>query len=167
MNFLWTGNYHNPKGQDVSGEWVALQPLQTEGVSYSKISFAVPVGLGFYYTLNRKYRLGLEIGWRTTFTDYIDDISDVYANDYDGISNKTSQSLLDNINKEEGDEVGILPTNFDAGSKRGDPSNNDSYMTATVNFSWAIRGKSKFYRSNHSWVLGKNKRRRRKSRAKF
>jgi hypothetical protein len=40
-------------------------------------------------------------------------------------------------------------------------------MTATVNFSWAIRGRSKFYKSKHSWVLGKKKRRRRKSRAKF
>jgi len=163
--------YSNPKGQDVSGEWVALKPLQSEGVSYSSFSFAIPVGLGFYYTMNRKYRLGLEVGWRTTFTDYIDDVSTVYANDYDGISNKTSQALLNKINNENGFEDGdkeyLKLAHFDKGSKRGDPSHNDSYMTATVNFSWAIRGKSKFYRARHSWVLGKNKRRRRKSRAKF
>ena len=163
--------YSNPKGQNTSEEWVSLKPLQTEGVSYSSFNLAIPVGLGFYYTINRKYRFGLEIGWRTTFTDYIDDISTVYANDYDGISNKTSLALIDEVNSENGFELGdegyIVPTNFDAGSKRGDPTHNDSYMTATVNFSWAIRGRSKFYRSRHSWVLGKNKRRRRKSRAKF
>jgi hypothetical protein len=163
--------FSSPKGQSTTGEWVSLKPLATEGASYSSINLAIPMGIGFYYTLQRKYRIGLEIGWRTTFTDYIDDISDVYANDEDGISNKTSQGLIDQINKESGSELGdptyISKNSFIAGKKRGNPDNNDSYMTATVNFSWAIRGKSKFYKSRHSWVLGKKKRRRRKSRAKF
>jgi hypothetical protein len=160
--------YSSPKGQTTSGEWVSLRPLETEGVSYSSINLAIPLGIGFYYTLQRKYRLGLEIGWRTTFTDYIDDISTDYINDPDGISNKTNQGILDEINStiEEGDGTVSL-RNFTVGSKRGNPENNDSYMTATVNFSWAIRGKSKFYKSRNSWVLGKKKRRRRKSRAKF
>lgn len=157
--------YSNPKGQDVNGEWVSLRPLKTEGVSYSPIGLAVPVGIGFYYTINRKYRLGLEAGWRTTFTDYLDDVSNKYANNYDGISNKTTPELLNVINTEE--NTNLLPTNFDKDSKRGDPEYNDSYATVTVNFSWAIRGRSKFYRAKNSWVLGKKKRKRRKSRAKF
>lgn len=157
--------YSNPKGLDDSGMWVSLRPLKTEGVSYSPISFSIPAGLGFYYTIQRKYRLGMEVSWRTTFTDYIDDVSKKYANNYDGISNKTTQALLDEINT--ANDTKILMTNFDAGSKRGDPTHNDSYATITANFSWAIRGRSKFYRAKSSWVLGKNKRKRRKSRAKF
>lgn len=157
--------YSNPMGQNKSGEWVSLRPLQTEGVNYSPISFSVPAGLGFYYTINRKYRLGLEAGWRHTFTDYLDDVSTKYANNYDGISNKTTQTLLDEINKE--NDSKLLITNFDKDSKRGDPEHSDSYATVTVNFSWAIRGRSNFYKSKNSWVLGKNKRKRRKSRAKF
>lgn len=157
--------YSNPKGQDANGEWIALQPLQTEGVEYGKFNFTIPTGVGFYYTINRKYRLGMEIGWRTTFTDYVDDVSGIYANDYDGISNKTNNALINQINNENG--TNILPTNFDKGSKRGDSSRDDSYLTATVNFSWAIRSKSKYYRSRHSWVLGKKGPKRRKSRAKF
>jgi Domain of unknown function (DUF6089) len=160
--------YSNPKGQTDGGEWVALKPLQTEGQSYSNINLTLPLGIGFYYTLNRRYRLGMEISWRTTFTDYIDDASTTYVNGYDGISNKTTQAVLDEINAESGGDPIVLELrHYDVGRKRGDPSNNDSYMTATVNFSWAIRGKSKFYKAKHSWVLGKNKRRRRKSRAKF
>lgn len=157
--------YSNPMGQNVNGDWEYLRPLKTEGVDYSLVNFSIPAGLGFYYTIQRKYRLGLEIGWRTTFTDYIDDVSDKYVNDYDGISNKTSQALLDEINKE--NDSKLLPTNFDKGSKRGDPEHNDSYATVNINFSWAIRGRSNFYKSKNSWVLGKNKRKRRKSRAKF
>ncbi len=163
--------YSNPMGQDASGSWVALQPLSTEGVSYSKFNFTIPAGIGFYYTINRKYRLGMEVGWRTTFTDYIDDVSTKYLTSYDGLANKTTQELVDEINAENGFAVGdeeyIGLHHFKDGSKRGDPEHNDSYLTASVNFSWAIRGRSKFYRSKHNWVLGKNKRRRRKSRAKF
>jgi len=159
--------YSNPKGQTASGEWVALQPLQTEGVSYSKFNFAIPTGIGFYYTINRKYRLGMEIGWRTTFTDYIDDVSTRYVNNYDGISNKTNQAHINTVNQDLSDEEKLKLTNFIAGSKRGDPSHNDSYLTATVNFSWAIRSKSKYYKARHGWVLGKKGPKRRKSRAKF
>jgi len=159
--------YSNPKGQTDNGEWVALQPLQTEGAEYGKFNFTIPTGVGFYYTINRKYRLGMEIGWRTTFTDYIDDVSDRYVNNYDGISNKTNQAHINNVNQDLPDEEKLKLTNFIAGSKRGDPTHNDSYLTATVNFSWAIRSKSKYYRSRHGWVLGKKGPKRRKSRAKF
>ncbi|MCB0409602.1 MAG: hypothetical protein KDD29_05245 [Flavobacteriales bacterium] len=160
--------YSNPKGQKDSGEWVSLRPLQTEGVAYSTINFSIPAGLGFYYTINRKYRLGMEVGWRTTFTDYIDDASDKYISNYDGISNKTNQDVIDEVNLTlDPSEKPLSTKAFEIGDKRGDPEHNDSYLTATVNFSWAIRGRSKFYRSKHNWVLGKNKRRRRKSRAKF
>lgn len=160
--------YSNPKGElDNSGEWIGLKDLQTEGVSYSTFNFAIPLGVGFYYTIKRKYRIGLEVGWRTTFTDYIDDASTVYTSNYDGISNKTTQDLLDEINAEFPDDDPLVLGFYEPGDKRGDPDHNDSYMTATINFSWAIRGKSKFYRAKSSWVLGKKGRRRRKSRAKF
>jgi len=164
--------YSNPKGEDASGNWVALRELKTEGVSYSAFNFAIPLGVGFYYTINRKYRLGLEVGWRTTFTDYIDDASDVYVSHSDpyiaSLADKSSPELSAQIRAENPDaEYLPYPSTYQPGRKRGDPTNNDSYMTATVNFSWAIRGRSKFYKAKHSWVLGKKGRKRRKSRAKF
>ena len=162
--------YSDPKGQNVSGEWVSLRGLKSEGKSYSAINFAIPLGIGFYYTIDRRYRIGMEIGYRTTFTDYIDDASTVYANNEDGITNKTDQALLDQINAENGNVSGdkgfLSLENFDAGSIRGNPKNNDSYMTATVNFSWTIRGRSKFYKAKYSWIRG-DKRRSRRSRPKF
>jgi len=158
--------YSDPKGQNSeSGDWVSLRGLKSEGVSYSAVNLTIPLGIGFYYTLDRKYRIGMEIGWRTTFTDYIDDASTVYANNEDGITNKTTQDLLDEINAEAGTHV-VGPGSFDAGSKRGSSEQNDSYMTMTVNFSWAIRGRSKFYHTKHSWIHG-SKRRSRRSRPKF
>jgi hypothetical protein len=164
--------YSNPKGE-LNGEWYSLQPLKTEGVSYSKFNFAIPAGIGFYYTINRKYRLGLEASWRTTFTDYIDDVSDKYVLHTDPLTaklaNKTNQEIITEIHLDNPDLNNGSPqvTTYQPGRKRGDPEHNDSYATVSVNFSWAIRGRSKFYRAKNSWVLGKKKRKRRKSRAKF
>lgn len=164
--------YSNPKGQAANGDWIALQPLQTEGVAYNKFNFSIPVGVGFYYTINRKYRLGMEINWRTTFTDYIDDVSTVYIAHTDpttaAMANKTNQGVIDQIAIDNPD-ADKLPrvTTYQPGRKRGDDSHDDSYLTATINFSWAIRSKSKYYRSRHGWVLGKKGPKRRKSRAKF
>jgi len=164
--------YSNPQGE-LNGTWYDLQPLQTEGVKYSKFNFAIPAGIGFYYTIDRKYRLGLEASWRTTFTDYIDDVSNKYVAHTDPLAaqlaNKTNQELITQIHIDNPDLNNRSPqvTTYDPGKKRGDPEHNDSYATVTVNFSWAIRGRSKFYRAKNSWVLGKKKRKRRKSRAKF
>ncbi|MGE0567375.1 MAG: DUF6089 family protein [Bacteroidia bacterium] len=163
--------YSNPKGE-LDGQWYALQPLKTEGVSYSLINLSIPAGIGFYYTIQRKYRLGMEFSWRTTFTDYIDDVSNKYIAHTDPLTaklaDKSSPALSAQI-REENPDVDKLPypSTYQPGRKRGDPEHNDSYATVTVNFSWAIRGRSNFYKSKNSWVLGKNKRKRRKSRAKF
>lgn len=164
--------YSNPQGE-LDGEWYSLQPLQTEGVSYSLINLSIPTGIGFYYTIQRKYRVGMEFSWRTTFTDYIDDVSDKYVVQTDPITaalaNKANQEVITQIHAENPDLNNGTPqvTTYYPGKKRGDPTHNDSYATMTVNFSWAIRGRSNFYKSKNSWVLGKHKRKRRKSRAKF
>ena len=164
--------YSNPKGE-LDGKWYSLQPLQTEGKNYSKINLAIPVGIGFYYTIQRKYRLGMEFSWRTTFTDYIDDVSDKYVLHSDPLTaelaNKTNQEIIDQIHIDNPDLNNGSPqvSTYRPGKKRGDPEHNDSYATITASFSWAIRGRSNFYKSKNSWVLGKNKRKRRKSRAKF
>lgn len=47
--------------------------------SFSKVSVAFPMGIGFKYGINRKLSFGMEIGPRLTLTDYLDGISDVYS----------------------------------------------------------------------------------------
>ena len=71
------GFYSNPKAF-YNGQWVPLRPLRTEGVSYSPIGLNIPAGLGFYFTFSKKHRIGFEYNYRTTFTDYLDDISTTY-----------------------------------------------------------------------------------------
>lgn len=78
--------YANLESRD--GEWVELQPLGTEGQGtteyndrerYSLTQLSIPFGVGTKFRLNKHWTLGLEWGWRMTFTDYIDDVSTYYV----------------------------------------------------------------------------------------
>ena len=90
--------HHNPKarvpetdynGNPLSnaGEWVALQPLGTEGQysdevdikPYSTIQLAIPVGAGVSLKINNRVDMAFEIGYRYLFFDYIDDVSGNYV----------------------------------------------------------------------------------------
>ena len=83
------GFYHNPKGlvgdnapsSLTKGSYVALADLKTEGqaTAYGQTQFAIPFGGGIRYRINRNFDASLEIGWRKTFTDYLDDVGGKYA----------------------------------------------------------------------------------------
>ncbi|MBL7882682.1 MAG: hypothetical protein JNL69_01330 [Bacteroidia bacterium] len=159
------GFYHNPRTH-YQGEWVNLQPLQTEGVKYSKFGAAVPLGIGLLFTLEKRHRIGWEFNWRTTFTDYLDDVSGVYA---DPSSLSSPQAIaLANRRGELGNKPGIPnEANYKPGSKRGDSSHNDSYLSTSVYYSYVMRGRSSFYRAKYGSVFKRKKYKSRKIRAKF
>lgn len=67
--------YFNPKATNpISGKEVALQPLQLNGVSYSRVALSIPIGLGYRYYLNRNWQVGFEFGLRYSLSSYIDDV---------------------------------------------------------------------------------------------
>ena len=171
--FIYVGGalyYSNPKAQiNRSGEYYKLRDLQTEMNSYSALGFAIPAGMGFHFTFKRRHRIGWDFGWRTTFSDYLDDASTVYAdpNDLPGGRGGTSAALANQTAYVDAGN-GTIPDaiQYSAGTKRGDPTHNDSYLTMTLTYSYVLRGQSNFYRQRYNWMRGK-KRIGRKSRAKF
>lgn len=82
---------HNPKAKEpvldgVEGSWVKLQPLGTEGQgeagyhkAYSLVQMVIPMGLGLRYKINSRMDISAELGFRFTFTDYLDDVAGNYA----------------------------------------------------------------------------------------
>lgn len=170
--------YHNPKGQiNRTGEFYALQPLRTELVDYSKFGFAVPIGMAFHFTKQRRHRFGMDLGWRLTFTDYLDDVSTEYQNPElmpggvgglaDQLQDQSSYALALDPTLPSEYQYGYWPDDSDGRlNKRGDPTHNDNYLTLTLTYSYVLRGQSNFYRQRYSWIRGK-KRIGRKSRAKF
>jgi hypothetical protein len=145
--------HHNPKTY-YQGSWVALRPYRTEGVGYSRFGFCVPMGMGFYFTLakpRRTHRIGLEINWRYTNTDYLDDISTVYKSPAE-LPSSTSVALS-NRNPElprqpegfasnygwHGTEAdGVTPLNK---APRGNPNNKDSFLSVNITYGIAIKSR--------------------------
>ncbi|MBS1646798.1 MAG: outer membrane beta-barrel protein [Bacteroidetes bacterium] len=161
--------HHNPKAY-YQGDWVALQPLQTEGVNYHLWQPIIPVGTGFYFTFKKKHRVGFEFNWRITFTDYLDDVHGNYiplGGMAGALANRTNTAAANAY------QPGFA-NNFGANNPdghpnlRGNPKNNDTYMTMSLNYSYVIRGHGSFYRSRYgSFFFKKNRKHARKVRAKF
>jgi len=81
----------NPLAQ--AGDIVKLRPLGTEGQystlaatdanygikPYSRVQFAIPFGFGARLRLNSSMDISIDFGFRYTFTDYLDDVSQNYV----------------------------------------------------------------------------------------
>lgn len=74
------GIYTNPQAY-AKGQWHSLYKYHTEGQGlpgygkhYSRISAAIPVGLGIKFKVGKYRAINIEAGWRITATDYIDDV---------------------------------------------------------------------------------------------
>lgn len=153
------GFYFNPKGS-YHGTWIALQPLGTEGQGYKpgmkkyqRVSVCVPVGLGVRYALDRRWSVGMELGMRKTFTDYIDDVSTVYYDPTEIAANNgnlgAAAVFFANPTQYEITAVsngGVDPTGI--GQQRGDATDNDAYMFLHITVNYKIgkfrKTKSKF-----------------------
>lgn len=167
--------YHNPKAS-YNGDWVALRPLMTENHRYTKVTAVIPASAGFYFTINKHYRIGWEICWRTTFTDYLDDVSGNYADPTTlssplaaTLANRTDPADANSYQPGFANNYGVYnePDGTVHFNKRGDPTHNDSYLSSNIEFSYVIRGKSSLYRSHYSSMFKGKKYRKRKVRAKF
>jgi hypothetical protein len=136
--FAGIGFYHfNPYTKDSSGKKVFLKPLSTEGQGFSPgvnnyplTGFSLPFGVGFSYALNEDMRLGLELGYRKIFTDYLDDVSSNYI-DKTTLLNARGQTAVDLAWR--GDEINSAPYPA-AGSERGNSNQKDGYYYVAVTY---------------------------------
>jgi len=128
----------DPQAQ-IGGEWVALQPLGTEGQQtglpqypepYSLVQLAVPMGAGVRFALTDLIDLEVETGFRKTFTDYIDDVSGEYVErNSPGYTLMTNQAitLMDRIDAREYPEGAAVVNGI-----RGDNTQTDWYIYTCV-----------------------------------
>lgn len=156
------------------GQWVDLQPLGTEGQNlgsidldgesvqfespYSLWSFAIPIGLGVQLALPGNLNVGLELGYRFIFTDYLDDVSTNYVGLEvfdDPIARLFSDRSIEPVAVVDGSPREVLFVNtFErdgitynynnnigsgfTGSKRGNPDSNDLYFVTQIRLTYII-----------------------------
>jgi len=128
--FLGAGAiYHSPQGlspQQYGNVWVSLQSLGTEGQGrggfpdkYSLLQTVIPMGIGMNFRLTERLELGIETGFRHTFTDYLDDVGGKYA--------EPSVFGNDELAKHMANPAGVTQT-----TKRTTNDVNDSYLITNV-----------------------------------
>ena len=136
----------NPQG-DLDGTLFDLQPLGTEGQTlaslpdrtpYSLSEIAIPFGIGFKYTLTETLNLGLEIGARKLFTDYLDDVSLTYPGNAAFAAEGAPLQAIQLSNPGPNGTFGDAP----AGSARGDNNANDWYFIVgfTISYNFLDNG---------------------------
>lgn len=138
------GVYYNPKAE-LNGDWVALQPLGTEGqglleypnrTKYSKMAFSIPASFGLKFNIGRSWAIGTEFQYRHTFVDYLDDVSTVYPN-MDYYYNNYVQAVAD-----EAVALSYRGTNPDLSNAeekmRGNSAKSDAYFFIMINASFRI-----------------------------
>lgn len=146
------GFWFDPKGQvGKTSQWVALQPLCTEGQGYfptrdkyQRISVCFPMGIGFTFRIADQFKIGLELGLRKTLTDYMDDVSTSYVQGAPGVSGnvfKLTPSVNPTLSNIMADKnLGRIPGQTNAGQQRGDPRDRDSYMFLMITGHYIISG---------------------------
>lgn len=123
----------------LNGKKYYLRPLGTEGQGsslypdrkiYSSTAVCFPLGAGLKYALNERTNIGLEVVYRFTNTDYLDDVSTTYVNPSvfrplpDG--SPSPAALLSDRSYETGEPIGI------PGRARGNSHQKDQYVTALL-----------------------------------
>jgi hypothetical protein len=132
----------NPKAE-YEGKWVPLQPLCTEGQGttkyndrekYSLTQISIPLGVGYKFAITRFWNIGVEIGARSTFTDYLDDVSTTYV-EKDVLESAYGEKsyYLSNRSAEGGH-----PMDYTSEDSRGDPTKKDWYYFAGITITYSI-----------------------------
>lgn len=84
FNFNPVTSHFDP---NLDGKQVNLYDLHTEGQGsstfsnrepYSRVQVSIPMGVGIKYAINSNISIGFEVGFRPTFTDYLDDVGQTY-----------------------------------------------------------------------------------------
>jgi hypothetical protein len=136
------GFWFNPKAE-YNGDWVALQPLQTENVAYKRIALSLPFGVGCKYAISKQLSIGIEMGLRYTTTDYIDDVSTVYVDksSADAQTQYLANPTLNSIPSFTDGSYVYNPTAV--GNQRGDSKNKDAFLLTMVTVNYKIlRGRN-------------------------
>lgn len=143
--FAGVAAFHfNPYAFDAAGNKVFLRSLSTEGQGltqypekkpYANNQFAIPFGGGIKMALTDKLQIGLELGLRKLFTDYLDDVSGTYADSTILAGARGAQAAAFAFR---GSEIPGSTAYPAAGARRGNPANKDWYYVTALRISYSL-----------------------------
>ncbi|MBC8054456.1 MAG: outer membrane beta-barrel protein [Sphingobacteriaceae bacterium] len=118
------------------GNVYQLTDYPTEGQKYNTLALSMPLGAGVKYNFSGKWTLGAEIGYRTAYTDYIDDVSTVYLAERLDNPDKPNDSAMARLLSDRSFQVG--EPEHRSGTQRGDYRKNDTYLFLGFTISYTL-----------------------------
>lgn len=109
-------------------KWIGLAKLRTENVAYNRTPPILKLALGHHLITRFKYRIAAEFAYTVVFSDYLDDVSSVYADVSD--REPIVQALAD---RRYALGLGLAPAL--PGDQRGNSVKRDGYFSFTLRFS--------------------------------
>ena len=140
------GFQFNPYTRDSAGSKIFLQPLSTEGQGlsaypdrkeYKLTQLSIPFGGGIKLKLSETLQLGLEVGLRKLFTDYLDDVSTTYVDEATLFNAKGAKAVELAFRGNEINPSLIYPP---ANEQRGNPKRKDLYYFSGIRVSKLLGG---------------------------
>lgn len=153
--FAGVAVYHfNPYTTDPAGKKTYLRPLSTEGEgfisgksNYNLTQMAIPFGAGVKFSLSNNINVGVEIGYRKLFTDYLDDVSTTYVDQTSLLANRGAEAVELAYRGNELKNGNPYPP---AGSVRGGANNKDWYYFTGFTASFRLFSGNGFGGGKHS-----------------
>jgi len=140
------------------GKWVELQEIGTEGQGlegydekYSLVELAIPMLFGIKYSIGGRFNIALEIGYRFTTTDYLDDVSTIYQSKKTLINSSELAVALSNRTEE---YTGV-PATYLIGTRRGNANNTDGYLILGGRISFNLYGKKAYKKKELKYKFDK------------
>jgi hypothetical protein len=115
-----------------------LRFYRTEGQNepYKNYALTVPYGVGFKVRLKENWGLFSQIGYRSAFTDYLDDVSGKYPGADNPPADGDRGLMLSDPNR--GPLVSGIPRRTLSGTQRGDFRKRDTYMFVGIGISYTF-----------------------------
>jgi hypothetical protein len=157
---------YNPRGlyRDPNGiaTWIDLKPLRTEGqgmaaypgiAEYKTIAYNLQAGAGIRWNITNRLAAGVEILFRKTSTDHLDDVSGTFIdnqsfNDFFGAGTLLAAQAKQMANNPTYSNGGGYITGFEPGNLRGSAAAKDYYyntlLTMRYRFNWNTSFKNPF-----------------------
>lgn len=133
-----------PTAKDSNGVKHNLKPLSTEGEGfyqnrryYSLNQIGIPFGGGFKFVLTDNIHLGIELGMRKLFTDYLDDVSTTYIDQTQLLANRGPIAVEMAYRGGELKSGASYPPD---GTQRGSAKNKDWYYFTGLTASFRLGG---------------------------
>ena len=114
---------------DYNGSELELRPLETEGIKYKNYAISIPYGAGVKYNLKGNWNIVGEIGYRTAFTDYLDDVSGRYP---DFALNPPASAITQALSDRS------LTQSGNPGVQRGDFRPRDTYRFTAISLTYTF-----------------------------